>query len=184
MELYFLRHGRSINAAEWSGEDESRPLTEEGKVAMVQEAATLARRGLTPDVVVTSPLARARQTAEIVAAGLQMGVPLEPDDRLRPGFGAKRMRKVLRDHPDAQRVMLVGHEPDFSAVIGKTTGARVELSKGALARVDLADDERRNGMLICLWQADDLSREAIAPPAGQSAPPRRPSRGTRQDKAA
>jgi len=161
MELYFLRHGVSVSQADWAGDDGQRPLTEAGKVAMAREAATLARLGLRPDVIVTSPLVRARQTAEIVAAGLEATDRLESDGRLAEGFGPKRLRKVLRAHKDARHIMLVGHEPDFSRTIGKLTGGRLLCSKGGLARVDLADVEDRQGELLWLWQADQLVGDAL-----------------------
>ena len=161
MELYFVRHGRSVDENDWSGDDDSRPLTEDGKAAMAHEAATLAGLGLVPDVVVTSPLVRARQTADIIAAGLEAR-DVVTDERLRPGVGLTRLRKILHDHADAARLVVVGHEPDFSALIGKLTGARVTMGKGALARVDLADDEYREGTLVALRQADDLSGDTLS----------------------
>jgi len=174
MELYFLRHARSVSRAEWAGDDGQRPLTEDGRLDMVREAATLTRLGLRPDLIVTSPLLRARQTAEIVAAALDASDRVIDDDRLTHGFGPKRLRKVLRAHKDARHVMLVGHEPDFSATIGKLTGGRVLCSKGGLARVDIADVEDRRGELVWLWQAAQLAGDALrravdarTPPDGQ-----------------
>ena len=171
MELYFLRHGRSVSRADWAEDDGQRPLTEDGRLDMAREVATLARFGLRPDLIVTSPLRRARQTAEIVAAGLEASDRLIDDDRLAQGFGPKRLRKVLRAHKEARHIMLVGHEPDFSATIGKLTGGRVLCSKGGLARVDIADIEDRHGELVWLWQANQLVGEGVGQAVVVPAPP-------------
>ena len=165
MELYFLRHGRSVSRSDWADDDEQRPLTEEGKTAMAHEAATMVRLGLAPDAIVSSPLVRARQTAEITATGLSAPDRLAIDDLLAEGFNVKRLRKLLRTHKDAGRVMLVGHEPDFSDTIGQLTGGRVTLTKGGLARVDIADTQANVGELVWLLQARELIGEGLAPTA-------------------
>lgn len=165
MELYFLRHGRSVPRSDWTVDDALRPLTDEGRAAMVREAATLARLGLEPDVILTSPFLRARETAQIAASALGILERLETDDRLSSGFGPKQLRKVLRDHADAARVMLVGHEPDFSQTIGKLTGGTVVCGKGSLVRVDVDDVDQPEGALVSLWQAHDLSE--VAPPQAE-----------------
>ncbi len=169
MELYFLRHGRSVSRADWTEDDDLRPLSNEGRAAMVSEATTLDRLGLAPDVILTSPLLRARETAQIAASALGILERVETDDRLAGGFGPKELRKVLRDHADAARVMLVGHEPDFSHTIAKLTGATVVCGKGSLARVDLADARQPEGSLVSLWQAHELIEVAPARPAQKAA---------------
>lgn len=163
MQLYFLRHGQSVARSAWSGADADRPLTEEGRGALVHEGATLLRLGLKPDVIVSSPLVRARETAEIMASGLGAGDAMVTDVRVGEGFGVKRLRKVLSDHSDVKRVMLVGHEPDFSTIIRKLTGGRVVCTKGSLARVDIEAADADRGELVWLLQADVLTAEAMAP---------------------
>ena len=174
MQLYFLRHGRSVGRSAWNGPDAERPLTEEGRGALAHEAATLVRLGLKPDVIVSSPLARARETAEILASGLGAGDSIVVDDRVAEGFGVKRLGKVLRDHADAKRVMLVGHEPDLSTIIRKLTGGRVVCSKGSLARVDVAAADTDRGELVWLLQAEVLTAQAMAPSvtSGQATRPK------------
>jgi len=170
MQLYFLRHGQSVGRSAWKGPDGERPLTEEGRGALAHEAATLLRLGLKPDVIVSSPLVRARETAEIVAGGLGAGDRVVVDDRVAEWFGVRRLRKVLREHGDIKRIMLVGHEPDFSTIIGKLTGGRVVCTKGSLARVDVDAADAGTGELVWLLQAEVLTAEALAPPvtAGQA----------------
>ncbi len=72
MKLYFLRHGLAGERSEWKGNDFDRPLTEDGKTKMAVEAATIAKLNLGLDAILTSPLVRAYQTAEIVAQKLKL----------------------------------------------------------------------------------------------------------------
>jgi phosphohistidine phosphatase len=66
MKLYFLRHGLAGDQENWHGDDQSRPLTEQGMQAMHHEAETIAKLGLGLELVLTSPFVRAAQTAEII----------------------------------------------------------------------------------------------------------------------
>ena len=151
MKLYLLRHGLAADREEWSGDDVDRPLTGEGRARMAREAATLARLGLGLDLILTSPLVRAYQTAESVALRLGMMDKLITDERLAPGFGADQLAPLVREHSNAAALMLVGHEPDFSELIGALIGGgRVECKKGSLACVNLPDPLRLTGELIWL----------------------------------
>ena len=158
MILYFLRHGLAGSRAEWKGDDALRPLTKEGMKNMVRQAETLADLGLKLDLIITSPLARAFQTADIVADRLKMGEKLVQDDRLAPGFGSDDLEKVLLDHAETQNVLLVGHEPDFSLTISTLVGGRVLLKKGGLARVDITNTEPLQGELLWLLPPKLMSR--------------------------
>ncbi len=138
MRLLFLRHGAAEARETWSGPDEGRPLTAEGRRLMAREATTLARLGVVPDVILTSPLVRARETAEIVAAGLGVTDRLHDDERLAGGFDTQRLRAILHEHAGLGCIMLVGHEPDFGLTIGALVGgSAVACKKGGLARVDV-----------------------------------------------
>ena len=151
MKLYFLRHGLAGQRGEWTGNDFDRPLTEGGKERMAREAATLAKLGLNLDLIITSPLIRAYQTAEIVAQRLNMAAKLIQDERLAPGFGAEQLAQILRAHSDVNTLMLVGHEPDFSETISHLIGGgRVVCKKGGLACVDMPDPALLTGDLVWL----------------------------------
>ena len=90
------------------------------------------RLNLRPDVVLSSPLPRALQTAELFCAAVG-GNPVT-DDRLRPGASWGDLARAMSAHPDARRVMFVGHEPDLSAAVGELSGAAsVRMRKGGLA---------------------------------------------------
>ena len=151
LRLYFLRHGKAWSRADWREDDDLRPLTEAGEALMRAEGRAMKAMGLAPDVIVTSPLARARRTAEIVAAELGMSERLVEDRRLAYGFDARRLAEIVAREAAAASLMVVGHEPDFSATVAELTGGgRVDFKKGGLARVDVRGSQLDDGMLAWL----------------------------------
>jgi len=146
MQLYFLRHGEA-DWPNWNKSDDERPLTKRGKKEMREVAKFLDRLKVRPDLIVTSPLPRAAETAEIAADYLKG--KLRKDESLAPGFGMTNLRTVLKRHR-AKVLMLVGHEPDFTNVISGLTGASVKLSKAGVALVDV-DPEAEEGKLLWLF---------------------------------
>jgi len=144
--IYFLRHGEA-DWPDWKKPDDERPLTEKGKKEMHEVGAFLANLSVKPDVVLTSPLPRASQTADIAADYVK--AKLRKDELLAPGFGMSELRTVLKRHR-AKNLMLVGHEPDFTNVISKLTGASLKLSKGGVALLDV-DPEAEEGKLLWLF---------------------------------
>jgi len=151
MEIYFLRHGDAGSRDKWKGNDAERPLTPEGAARMEREAAALSLLALPLELILTSPLVRARQTAEIAARRLSLLDVLREDDRLSPGFGVDEFSSLLQDHRELRALMLVGHEPDFSSVISASIGgARVEVKKGGIARLDLESPASLRGVLVWL----------------------------------
>jgi phosphohistidine phosphatase len=141
MYLYFLRHGEA-DWPNWKKSDDERPLTKAGKKEMREVAKFLARVKAKPDLILTSPLPRAAQTAEIAAEHLKIKCRVE--GLLAPGFGKRELESLFEKYPE-QSLMLVGHEPDFSGAIAALTGASVKLSKAgvALADVDLPSGKAR-----------------------------------------
>lgn len=115
MKIGFFRHGPAED-------EEPRPLTKKGRRKVREAAKNL--RDLEIRRIVTSPLPRALQTAEILSDVL--GLPMAVDDRLKPGG------PLLRENG----VVLVGHEPDLSAAVRKLTGARIRLRKAGFAWVE------------------------------------------------
>ncbi len=95
MELYLLRHGEA-DWPDWNKSDDERPLTKRGKKEMQEVAKFLGRLKVRPDLIVTSPLPRASQTAEIAADYLKAKV--RKDELLAPGFGMSELRTVLKRH--------------------------------------------------------------------------------------
>jgi phosphohistidine phosphatase len=146
MQLYFLRHGEA-DWPDWTKPDDERPLTDFGKKEVRQVAKFLERLKVKPDVVVSSPLPRALQTAQRAAEELK--AKLCQDEELEPGFGITELRIVVKRH-HSRVLMLVGHEPDFSSVISALTGASLKLSKAGVALVDF-DPETEKGRLLWLF---------------------------------
>lgn len=132
MKLYLLRHGKA-DWPNWDKPDDERPLTKEGKKETAAMGRFLARLEIKP-VILTSPLPRASQTAEITAKHLKVAVHTET--ALQPGFDAKQLRKIVREFGD-KNLMIVGHEPDFTRTIFQLTGGRTKMSKGGVAMVEL-----------------------------------------------
>jgi phosphohistidine phosphatase len=131
--LYFLRHGKAGSPR--GADDDARELTAAGIRALELAAPLWRRVNLRPDVVLSSPLARARQTAELVTDAIGGEVLL--DDRLRPGASWGDLARAMAAHPDARRVLFVGHEPDLSSTVAHLTGAAsVRMRKGGLACVE------------------------------------------------
>jgi len=151
LKTYFLRHGAAAEPGEWKkGSDFDRPLTDDGRERMAREAKAIRKLDLDLDAIITSPLARARETAEIVASALKI-TAIKEDARLGTGFDLGSLEEILQDHADAKAIMLVGHEPSMSSTIGRLIGgARVDLKKGGLACVDLPDASSRAGVLLWL----------------------------------
>jgi phosphohistidine phosphatase len=151
MKCYFLRHGIAVEPDEWHGSDFDRPLTREGRERMEREARAIDDLSLDIDRIVTSPLLRAKQTAEILAERLRMRDKLVEDARLGGGFNNERLAAILEANADAKTIVLVGHEPTMSATLGRAIGrANIELKKAALAGVELSDATSGSGTLFCL----------------------------------
>jgi phosphohistidine phosphatase len=142
--LWLLRHG---DAAEGSL-DAERPLTDKGREQSRAAGAALKALGVELDACMTSPKLRAADTARIVCEQLGDVEPaLEP--KLAGGpFDAEALAAGL-----GEEVLLVGHDPDFSAAVHALTGAQVRMKKGGLAAVD-------KGELILLLRPRELKRIA------------------------
>ena len=139
MRLYVMRHGRAASRADWTAPDAERPLTDEGRERSRAAARGLKALGVEPAAVVTSPYERARETAAIVAT--ELGAPLEQEPALEPGADLDALAAVLAAHADDAELLIVGHEPDLSTLVGELIGGKrgagVELKKGACACVNL-----------------------------------------------
>jgi phosphohistidine phosphatase len=147
MHLYFLRHGEA-DWPNWNRSDDERPLTERGKKEMRKVADFLERLEVSLDEIVTSPLPRAKQTAEIVAERLKLS--LQEDRILKPGFDASGLEKIFEKY-HGENIMIVGHEPDFTEVISALTGAALKLSKAGIALINLYDRSAADGRLLWLF---------------------------------
>lgn len=151
MRLYFLRHGIAMERESWSGPDEDRPLTDRGRDRVMQVARVMSKLRLCIEGVLTSPLLRARRTAELVHERLGSELRFEIDARLSPGFSSQSLENILREQGGTASLLLVGHEPDFSRVITALTGGgQIVMKKAGLARVDIEAHNPLNGKLVFL----------------------------------
>ena len=139
MKLYLLRHG--IAAERGTGRyasDAERPLTPKGRRKLRRAVAAIRTMELSFDVILSSPLVRARQTAELVAKVLHCRHRLELTDLLAPGASAAGLVRRLKQLKP-QSVLLVGHEPDLSLLAARLltggNGLAITFKKGGLCRL-------------------------------------------------
>jgi phosphohistidine phosphatase len=162
-ELYFLRHADAGDPEGWRGDDAQRPLSPKGVRQAERVAAFLGGIGFAPDAILSSPKLRATQTAESVAAVLSGDVTV--DERLAGGFTVEGLRTLLDtvEHRDGvRRVLLVGHDPDFSSVVSTLSGGKgIRLPTCTLARVDL-DDRPAAGSGSLRWLIPPDALEATS----------------------
>lgn len=158
MELVFFRHGDAEDVGP-DGSDFGRRLTSRGEAESERVAEFLLGGGWSPEAIVTSPLVRARQTAELIASALGQENGAETDDRLKSGARLEDIEAIVTDHP-AERLLLVGHEPDFSQIVSALiSGGRVEMKKSGAACVSLGVVQGGAGELQWLVRPDILPTE-------------------------
>lgn len=135
VELYLLRHADAGDPQTFRGDDAQRPLSDKGRRQASSMGRFLNRRGLHPDVIVSSPKMRARQTAELVAAALN--TPVSLDERLVGTPDLDRLNEIVAGAA-VRRVLLVGHDPEFSDLAAELAGAsHIPIKKGGLVRLDV-----------------------------------------------
>jgi phosphohistidine phosphatase len=138
LAVYFLRHGDAGDPAAWSGDDSDRPLSKKGRRQAMSLAQHFKELDVRPGVLLTSPKVRSAETARIV--GKAIGVKAKKHDPLGLDFGSEALISLVAGlKPDVRSIMLVGHDPDFSAGVSWLVGAPISLRKGALAVIDLPD---------------------------------------------
>lgn len=140
MRVYLMRHASASDPA--SGADALRPLTEEGRREAREAGEALQERGCAPTVILTSPRLRARETAELVAAALGGKVPVEVRESLNCGATAAAYFSELRPI-DGGDVVVVGHNPEISAISAAWTGDGVSFRPSTICCVDLDGDSGR-----------------------------------------
>jgi phosphohistidine phosphatase len=153
MNLYIVRHAEAIDRG--SGvPDPERYLTPKGRAYFRKTAKNMIRSGASPDVIVTSPLVRSVQTAEILAERLGFKRECIVSGELSPGFSLPGLRRILADLPPMQEVALVGHDPDLSDLLISllSLGDGFRLKKGAAVALRV-DPSRFTSSAQFLWMA-------------------------------
>lgn len=140
--LYLLRHAHAGDPARWDSDDATRPLSEKGRRQARDLGGLLADIDEAPDLFITSPKVRSVQTAEIVAKALRNRVKVVVDERLGGALDPGLVTDILLAAGPALRPCLVGHDPDFSGLLGEFVGTSpIPMRKGSLARIDFSGSE-------------------------------------------
>jgi len=138
-QLFLIRHGVAEERGDAWPDDAKRPLSEDGIERFQKSARGLARLDVWIDVVLTSPLVRARQTAEIVASAFDPRPSIITIESLAPGGSYASLVADLEKHGRKTRIALVGHEPAIGELGARLIGSRhsFEFKKGAVCRIDV-----------------------------------------------
>lgn len=128
--LWLLRHGDAV-AHDACDDDADRELTPRGQEQSRAAGLALALLGVELDACYASPKVRARDTARL--AGTELDVQVTEDAAIAGGFARSDAETLLSAHDGS--ILVVGHEPDFSALVHDFTGARVDFKKGGIAAI-------------------------------------------------
>ena len=139
MEIYLLRHGIAEDSSP-SGSDADRRLTDEGREKLRRVMKRAASAGVEPSLILSSPLVRAVQTAEIAAEALKYSGKIVRVESLTPDSSPRDVWNEIRSRDGEAAILLAGHEPLFSAATAYLLGATrsmVDFRKAALLRIDV-----------------------------------------------
>jgi phosphohistidine phosphatase len=138
-ELYLVRHAIAAERGDDWPDDTKRPLTNQGVSRFREVVKGLVWFDVALDEIYSSPLVRARQTADLLAAGLSDSPPVRTLDELAPGHEPARLCAELAKRVKRRRVALVGHEPDLGELAAALLGAKRALAfrKGGICRIDV-----------------------------------------------
>lgn len=138
-ELYLIRHAIAEERGDDWPDDTRRPLSRQGTERMKKAARGLGRLDLRFDVILTSPLVRTRQTADIVADAFDRRPPIVVVESLAPEGTDTEVLADLEAHARRSRIAIVGHEPNLGHLAGRLAGSRhpFTFKKGAVCRIDV-----------------------------------------------
>jgi phosphohistidine phosphatase len=138
LELYLIRHGIAADRGDEYPDDSKRPLTAEGIASLRKEVDALEALGVTFDHVITSPLLRAKQTAEVFAQHLPSKPSVSNSDSLAPAGSFAAVVQDVVKHARKERIALVGHEPSMGEHAARFIGSKtaLEFKKGGICRID------------------------------------------------
>lgn len=140
LELYLVRHGLAEERGENYPDDSKRPLTPEGIARLRKEAKALDNLDVTFEQILSSPLVRAKQTAEVIAEVMKSKPPVAFSDSLTPAGTPAAVIQELGGHMKKASIALVGHEPNIGELAAHLIGSKVALpfKKGAICRLDFS----------------------------------------------
>jgi phosphohistidine phosphatase len=142
MDVYFLRHASAGESLGDPEKDEKRPLDDLGVEQCGRIGRALAAIGVKVDMMISSPLTRAMQTAARVAAEIGYSNSVVLDKALHPEAKYEQFEQLLRRHSKKDSIVVVGHNPNESQFLSKLVSEQgadstIELKKGAVAKVQL-----------------------------------------------
>ena len=143
MNLFLLRHGLAVDSSKPGfKKDADRPLPPKGKQRLWRVAEAMEEMDLEFEAIISSPFVRAAQTADIIAEAFEIRKKLSTSDHLTPNGNPKLLLEHLNQlEPAPKGVLLVGHEPYLSQLIGLlvagNTNALIDLKKGALCKLEI-----------------------------------------------
>jgi phosphohistidine phosphatase len=138
LELYLIRHGLAAERGDDYPDDSKRPLTGAGIARLRKEAKALAVLDVDFDLIISSPLVRAKQTAETLSAAMPSHPQVTLSDALAPAGTPTALFQELSRHMRKARIALVGHEPNLGELAARLIAARtpLEFKKGGICRID------------------------------------------------
>jgi phosphohistidine phosphatase len=142
MKLYIVRHAIAVPRGTPGMEDDERSVTEEGMAKMRQSAAGIRTLGYIPEVILTSPLLRARQTADVLLEAFGKQVELKIVPALAPGGAHQELyRDIGLYEKKLVSLMLVGHQPSLGEIAGEIAFGSpehfIEFKKGGTCLIEL-----------------------------------------------
>jgi phosphohistidine phosphatase len=161
--FYLIRHAIAEDRGDKWPDDRLRPLTHKGMARMRQGVRGLKALGVEIDLLLTSPLVRARQTADIVIEGMKPTPDLEVVPALSPGTARASVSEALGNFAKAQSIAVVGHEPDLGELARWLIGARAPLpfKKGGVCRIDTTGGPTAGSGQV-VWFATPAMLRAVA----------------------
>lgn len=164
MDLFILRHGEAGRSSATSRDDSKRALTVEGEKEVKDISKGIKGLGIEFDYIFTSPLLRARQTAELVSKIVVTKNQIKDLDELKPEGNKLQLYNKLSNLKQDSSVLIVGHEPYLSELIGEaisSTGCRIDLKKAGFARIRVINSlPKLKGELRWLLAPKHLKRMA------------------------
>lgn len=152
MIIYVMRHAEAVEGSDIM-QDEWRYLTGKGRAAAKKISAAIAKYGTKTRLTITSPLTRAVQTAEIASEKACRKNVVVASELLLPGADVGALVTHLKSSRDADRVMLVGHEPQLGSLVAALLGhvnADISLKKSACVALEL-DLQKGDNRAVFLW---------------------------------
>ena len=139
MKLHIIRHAQAVERST-DLPDDQRNLTCRGRKKFRQVAACLKKMAIAPDYILTSPLIRAVQTAEILSETIRFNGELQISADLAGGPDVAALSTLLRQRSSASELVIVGHEPELGELVGKLLrlSAPCTLTKGCVVSLEIA----------------------------------------------